>query len=230
MFPSIHTNAVARHKPPGKAPCLHHPPPPPPSLPAAHSELGFYDTYYTDDVPYALYFDSKKATHALSVEGERYPPHITTTPSFSTRAHALPGAKALSPNHKLARSKSCFPPSLPSLLPTHACTHFHARIKSPRSPSAPRRQTSPLPLPLLPDITLPRSPSLSSQASTPPTPSNRSLTLSCTRRAAPCCACCALGPTAVPPLAGRPTLHLHGPRTPSCVVSGHTSRRMLSTA
>lgn len=35
---------------------------------AAHAELSFYDRFYPDDVPYALLYDSKRASHAMSLE------------------------------------------------------------------------------------------------------------------------------------------------------------------
>jgi hypothetical protein len=35
---------------------------------AAHPESNFFDTFYTDYLPRALYFDSKKSSHPLSID------------------------------------------------------------------------------------------------------------------------------------------------------------------
>lgn len=43
-------------------------------VPAAFPEQAFFDSYYVSDVPYALYYDSKQASHPLAVtEGEGVP-------------------------------------------------------------------------------------------------------------------------------------------------------------
>lgn len=33
---------------------------------AAHADNGYFATFYSENVPYAQYFDSKRASHALS--------------------------------------------------------------------------------------------------------------------------------------------------------------------
>jgi hypothetical protein len=35
---------------------------------AAHPESSFFNTFYTDYLPRALYFDSKKSSHPLSID------------------------------------------------------------------------------------------------------------------------------------------------------------------
>lgn len=35
-------------------------------FPAAHADYAYFATFYSDNVPYAQYYDSKRASHALS--------------------------------------------------------------------------------------------------------------------------------------------------------------------